>query len=434
MRNEVIFDAKGIPSIMVVFTPEELGNGPACKITGKTVKEIAISKYPNTMINGLPYSLPFHKPAVNISFDDAVAACEAKGAGWHLMTNAEWAALAHISKKNGTLPRGNTNSGKSHSHPEETGTTYDGGGKTLAGSGPAAWNHDHTPEGVADLCGDIWEMVGGVRWLNGQPQIIPDNNAAAGADQSKDSAAWEPVRTADGSPVYYRVDSNGITLTDEEPEDQDYDGIPFADLDSEIDVPEILKELALYPDDDYKGSEYFWLDSNGERVASRGGSWYSGTGAGVFDVSGRNPRSNVGTSIGFRSAFVRYIGQSDNPDNLEETTEPNNEPQTAKAEPNAGETEARATLSARPRTLPEILRDALASTLSVIYKAAGSKDLDTFAEAAHKATDVELQQAAALSGALAQASVAAEIMRCSMEQLKLANTFTLTIGKEADHE
>ena len=57
MRNEVIFDSRGIPDIMVVFTPDELGL-PA-EIRGKAVKEYAISKYPNTLIEGVPYSLPY---------------------------------------------------------------------------------------------------------------------------------------------------------------------------------------------------------------------------------------------------------------------------------------------------------------------------------------------------------------------------------------
>ena len=52
MRNEVIFDSRGIPDIMVVFTPDELGL-PA-EIRGKAVKEYAISKYPNTLIGGVP--------------------------------------------------------------------------------------------------------------------------------------------------------------------------------------------------------------------------------------------------------------------------------------------------------------------------------------------------------------------------------------------
>ena len=65
MRNEVIYDKNGRPDIMVVFTPSELGLPDTLR--GRKVKEYAISKYQNTLIDGVPYSLPFMKPAVNIS-------------------------------------------------------------------------------------------------------------------------------------------------------------------------------------------------------------------------------------------------------------------------------------------------------------------------------------------------------------------------------
>ena len=82
MRNEVIFDRKGIPDIMVVFTPDELGL-PA-EIRGKAVKEYAISKYPNTLIGGVPYSMPYQQPAVNVNHDEAIRLCESKGPGWQI--------------------------------------------------------------------------------------------------------------------------------------------------------------------------------------------------------------------------------------------------------------------------------------------------------------------------------------------------------------
>ena len=129
MRNEVIYDKNGCPDIMVVFTPSELGLPDTLR--GRKVKEYAISKYQNTLIDGVPYSLPFMKPAVNISHDEAIRLCESKGEGWHLITNDEWVALGFWSWDNDTMPTGNTASGKSHSHPEQTGTTYEGGcGKT----------------------------------------------------------------------------------------------------------------------------------------------------------------------------------------------------------------------------------------------------------------------------------------------------------------
>ena len=80
MRNEVIFDKSGIPDIMVAFTPDELGL-PA-ELRGRKVSEYLISKYPNTLINGVPHSLPFQKPAVDINHDKAIELCEAKGPGW----------------------------------------------------------------------------------------------------------------------------------------------------------------------------------------------------------------------------------------------------------------------------------------------------------------------------------------------------------------
>jgi len=294
MRNEVIFDNRGIPDIMVVFTPDELGL-PA-EIRGKAVKEYAISKYPNTLIGGVPYSMPYQQPAVNINHDETIRLCEAKGPGWHLLTNDEWAALAHQSRKNGTLPRGNTDCGKSHSHPEETGTTYkdsSGSSKTLTGSGPVTWNHDHTAEGVADMCGNVWEHVGGIRFVDGQVQVIPGNEAAAGADQSKDSTEWTPLYTADGDTIYYNVEDGGIKLRPVAQDGTDYDGVEFRELDgSALDVPEKLIELGLYPATGYDGTDYFWLDTNGERIVFRGGDWNYGAHAGVFCFHGHElPRA-----------------------------------------------------------------------------------------------------------------------------------------------
>ena len=431
MRNEVIFDSRGIPDIMVVFTPDELGL-PA-EIRGKAVKEYAISKYPNTLIGGVPYSMPYQQPAVNVNHDEAIRLCEAKGPGWHLLTNDEWAALAHQSRKNGTLPRGNTDSGKSHSHPEETGTTYkdsSGSSKTLTGSGPITWNHDHTAEGVADMCGNIWEHVGGIRFMDGQVQVIPGNGAAAGADQSRDSKEWQAIHTADGDPVYYKVEDGEISLQPIAPEGKDYDGVQFTDLNaSALDVPEKLIELGLYPAPGYEGTDYFWLDTDGERIVLRGGSWYHGANAGVFSFGGHNSRAHVNWNVGFRSAFIRYSGDSGDLDNLDSKDgKQADDPKEGTAAPSFD------TLPG-PVQLPTLVRLILARQLTVLYEAAGGKDPEGFKRIANTATDKELQQAAALSLPLSQVNTAVELYRNVSQQLKIANTLTLTIGKEAaDHE
>jgi hypothetical protein len=106
-----------------------------------------------------------------------------------------------------------------------------------------------------------------------------------------------------------------ITLTTEQP-DQYWDGFRFNDLQSEIEVPDILKALALYPADDEQVDGYFWLDTEGERLAYRGGGWPYTSLAGVFCMNGAYPRSYVDPGIGFRSAYIRpsAICQSDNLD------------------------------------------------------------------------------------------------------------------------
>lgn len=443
MRNEVIFDNRGIPDIMVVFTPDELGL-PA-EIRGKAVKEYAISKYPNTLIGGVPYSMPYQQPAVNINHDEAIRLCEAKGPGWHLLTNDEWAALAHQSRKNGTLPRGNTDCGKSHSHPEETGTTYkdaSGSNKTLTGSGPVTWNHTHTAEGVADMCGNIWEHVGGIRFMDGQVQVIPGNGAAAGADQSRDSKEWQAIHTADGDPVYYKVEDGEISLQPVSPDCKDYDGVEFKELNAEaMDVPEKLIELGLYPAPGYEGTDYFWLDTDGERIVFRGGAWGNGASAGVFSFLGYHSRASVDWSVGFRSALVRYSGDSGDLDNLDdEATDLSDAPQEIKDEikanaeklENADDGEM---YEEEQKMLSEIVRLVLAHQLTELYKAAGGADPNSFLRKAYDADDKEIQKAAALAFPLSQVNTAVELYRNVSQQLKIANTLTLTIGKEvADHE
>ena len=423
MRNEVIFDDRGRPDILVVFTPDELKLPDTLK--GRKVKEYAISKYPNTMIDGRPYSLPFMPPAVNVNHDEAIRLCEAKGHGWHLITNDEWAALARQSWENDTVPTGNTNSGKSHSHPEQKGTTYQNSyGKTLTGSGPIEWNHDRTAEGVADMAGNVWEHVGGVRFLNGQAQIIPNNEAAAGADQSPDSKEWTAIYTPDGDPVYYNVKDGEIVLQPTAPEGKDYDGVPFCDLHerADMDVPDKLIELGLYPAPGYESEEYFWLDTDGERCVYRGGGWNSGALAGVFYLGGNGSRSGVDAGVGFRSALVRYSGDSGDLDHLDNTEKPNQKDKTESWP------------FPLPDTLPGVVKLMLTKVLTEIYTAAGGKDLLAFEEMAYNASDADLKETVRIASQLAQLNITAYGMRQAIEQTKLAMTTSITIKKEGDHE
>lgn len=305
----VIYDDAGIPSIMRKFsrvTNEELFGGsdkphPAFIIDNELYDEIYISVYPNCEINGKPYSLPFQKPWTNIRNDDAAKACFSKGAGWHLMTAAEWGLVALTSLKNGTLPHGNTNYGKYHADENEKGVNIDGSGVTLTGSGPATWTHNHQPDGVHDLCGNVWEMVRGLRIRNGKLEAPYNNDAAMDIDLSECGDAWQPIVDCNDKPVYVSV-GDGIRFTTEDNISQDYDGSSWEDV--EIDCEsEKLKALALCHGED---EAYCWIDSSdGEYFPLRGGYWHNGASAGVFDVYLHNPRSYSGSTIGFRSAYYK---------------------------------------------------------------------------------------------------------------------------------
>lgn len=309
-NTKILLDDTNKPSMMVrvpKFKVSDVLPGgrdivhPAFIVNGIEVPEIYISKHQNIIVNDRAYSLPFQKPAVNLTFDEAIKACENKGAGWHLMTNAEWAAIALWCQKNGIFPRGNNDCGSDYEHQDETGIVFDGY-KVLTGSGPATWAHDHTPDGIFDLNGNVWEWVGGLRLLNGEIQIVPDNNAAQHLDQSSNSNEWKPI-VLDGKTVKYSETDSGLMLTTHK-SFGNWSGCCFAKLETDIEAPDILKELALYPASETDRTDYFWTGLRGERLPLRGGHWYSSSSAGVFSLYLHLPRSSSSNGLGFRSAFV----------------------------------------------------------------------------------------------------------------------------------
>lgn len=216
-----IYDDAGIPSIMHRFrrmSNKELFGGsdkphPAFIIGGEVYDEIYISVYPNVMINGKPYSLPFQKPAGNITLDDFSKACFSKGEGWHPMTAAEWGFLANLSLKLGTLPHGNTDYGAWHGDHKEHGQKAPNSNRTLTGTGPETWTHDHTKTGVHDLCGNIWEVLAGLRIKNGVLMVAANNDAALPeTDLTQCGDDWKLLTDDKGAPVYVSASGSEIVF------------------------------------------------------------------------------------------------------------------------------------------------------------------------------------------------------------------------------
>lgn len=330
-KNTVILDDLGMPSIMVLIPQlksSEILDGatdtvhPAFVMNGVEQKSVALSKYLNIVVSNRAYSLPMQDPRANITADTARNYCRNKGEGWGLTPFSLWSAIALWCKKNGTMPHGNNNYGRDVTYTWEKGIasmaldSNDRIQRTATGSGPATWCHDHTPAGIADMNGNVWDWCDGMRLVEGEIQIIPYANCMMPtADMSATSTEWKAIK-ADGSLVepgttgtlkYDFVNSKitlATTITTQEDTSRSH---TFQSMQaaSGLEIPQIIKELALFPADadGYEGDYFYMNNGAAERFPFRGGSWHYGTDAGVFDMRLGYARSYSAGAIGFRSAF-----------------------------------------------------------------------------------------------------------------------------------
>ena len=343
-QNTVILDDAGNPSVMV-WVPkfricDVLPGGsdkvhPAFIVNGKEIDGVYISKYQNVVIDGRAYSLPYEDAAVEMDIDEAMQYCNAKGKGWHLMSNAEWAAIALWCRAHNCMPLGNNNNGKSLVEPNSVGIpcAYDAKNpakvtRTLTGSGPKTWAHNGKRDGIYDLLGNVSEMVGGYRLMDGELQVIPNNDTAAGVDQGPNSPHWKAIledgslvapgteRTlkwdyidgvpADDTMVNFKLSKKIAYQQKMEQTGQGRQHFSELTVDESIkEVPEYVKALALFPNDKgmYSG-DIMAIRNIGERLPCRGGSYFGYGLAGLFFLYTRVPRTDRDTSLGFRSAYV----------------------------------------------------------------------------------------------------------------------------------
>ena len=359
-NNEIFVDDADLPSVMVyipkfknsdVLTGGNDSTHPAFIVNGQEIDGFWYSKYQNVVHTtqltdgsiAAAYSLPGEDPTASINFDTARSRCEAKGAGWHLSTNAEWAAIALWCKKNGFMPYGNNNYGKDTREsnykaiPSMEKDSSERTQRVATGTGPLTWSHDKTLSGIWDLNGNVWEWQGGIRLVWGELQILANNDAADPDNpQNTTSVCWKAINAADGSLVEPECEvgdssatlsgstvkldyvSNAWQWTTTVTSSQDASrSCTFGKVAAAEAVGEaakiLLRSLTLLPDegaeeDDYEGDYFYWNNGVAERCVSRGGGWNIGSDAGVFCLSGGSSRSRANTYIGCRSAYIPEIG------------------------------------------------------------------------------------------------------------------------------
>ena len=292
-RMTVLYDAAGNPNYMHVvprFRYEdlgfdaELGEGDVTAFdtgTGSIKPEIFIGAYQASSDGGNAVSQPFKTPWTGIDWDDSKAACDAMGAGWHMMTVHEWAAVALWCVANGFEPRGNTNHGRAHDATWEVGRRRDGDtyppgdsagiGNIYAGSGPATWRHNGDLSGIADLVGNAWEWLWGAKIQDGRIHAVADN------DTSVAESDWQDTGVDITGAISWTSSSvEGTELTD--------------------------RILFTYAGIDLKGRLY--VNDEGERFARRGGARGTGSNAGLGALSLGSARSETASGIGFRPSYI----------------------------------------------------------------------------------------------------------------------------------
>ena len=315
-KNTVVFDDLNLPSVMVRFPrinfadvglskpagapAGEYGEAlPAFRCDGAfgesgLVPAIYIGKYISYVYGTRAYSLPYKDPANTIDFDGSKAACTAKGTGWHLMTNAEWAAITQWSRENGAMPRGNNNYLEDITEPHESAVPTQTGivkgtsgtARSYTGSGPDAWNHDHGPFGISDMNGNVWEWVDGLKITTGVAAVMPDKDGSdPGNDFGTAEASWIDTATN----ITSGMTSGNKILT-----------LRTGDNWTGLNIPATsdASGSATY------GNDGYWFATTDERLPCRGGYWSRGADAGVFALDLYYLRSTANANIGFRPAYV----------------------------------------------------------------------------------------------------------------------------------
>ncbi|MCR3930099.1 hypothetical protein [Aeromonas caviae] len=257
-------------------------------------------------------SAPRQDPRASLDHTAARAACAAKGAGWHLMTAHEWAAIALWCMANGYEPIGNTNLGRSHAKTWIVGDRADnrapgdgaGTGRTQTGSMGAEATHNRTPIGIADLVGNVWEWQDGLLLQDGRFKLSAFNAQAEAAWAFTD-AYLDASSPTGGSPILSNAITNRLGAIGDNANagnSATSDWRVMAKAGGYV-SNQALRRLLIEPATILPQGRLY-MRNFGERLPFRGGGWSDGAGAGLAALILDFSRAYTSANIGFRPAFA----------------------------------------------------------------------------------------------------------------------------------
>lgn len=324
----VVSDREGVPDVHVRIDREQINTlispatgmstHPAFVVDSAERSSVYVGKFNGTAYRGKLYSYPLEKPAFGMTWDEARIACEEKGAGHHMMTLPEWAMLCLLCRREDRLPKGNNANGHDASEAKITGVPVQEGDKVLLleGTGNSTYSHTGDNGGVFGLNGNVRNWIAGYRLVDGEIQIIPDNNAAMHAEMGEKSTLWKAVMP-DGTLVtpgtngtlHWNWLNGKLTLDTMTSDTQDtVRETVFEDLATSeriSSVPAIIRALALYPDGKKwdKNTAVCRMNLTGERMPFVGGCSTTGTTGGLFAMSCIATREDAYDDVGARPAY-----------------------------------------------------------------------------------------------------------------------------------
>lgn len=292
MTNKVFNTALGTK-----WLPEESPHPAFIRPNGTTMPWFEFGMYQASNDGrGNSVSAAYKDPYVSINYDTAKSKCSSMGSGWGLVSNAQWAAITLLCLANGYQPLGNTYYGYSHERSylggirQDSGINGDASGsaRILTGSGPVEFRHNKIMQGIADMAGNVWEWVDGLKTDGGQIFVA--------TRERQDESDW----TAQAAFL-----DDGLKLNSERTNTANT-SVTWSSLGKSSTYVEnqLLQQLMIEPIEETGATlGKLYYNNDGERLPFRGGNWYDTSLAGLAALSLSSERTHSRNYRGFRPAY-----------------------------------------------------------------------------------------------------------------------------------